>query len=79
MRKSKRKKKSKLLSLIYKVPSIGIRRAKNESSSTRRGLRMSTKNTGLHQGFKRGVWEIKCFEFRKCPRDFLEFLLRSKR
>ena len=24
-------------------------------------------------------WEIKGFGFRKCPRDFLEFLLRSKR
>ena len=69
----------KLLSSIYGVTSIGIRRVKNESSSTRRELRVGTENTGFHGGFKRGVWEIKGFGFRKCRRDFLEFLLRSKR
>ena len=40
---------------------------------------MGTENTGFRQGFKRGVREIKGFWFRKCPRDFLEFLLCSKR
>ena len=30
----------------------GIRRAKDESSSTRQGLRMSTKNTGFRREFK---------------------------
>ena len=38
--KKKRKKKSKLLSSIYGVPSVLICWAKNESSSTRRGLRV---------------------------------------
>ena len=33
--------------LIHRVSTIGIRRAKNESSSTRRGLRVSTKDTGF--------------------------------
>ena len=40
---------------------------------------MGNENTGFHRGFKRGVWEIKGFEFRKCLRDFLEFFLRFKR
>ena len=39
---------SSLLSSIYVVSTVGIRWAKNESSSTRRGLRVSTKNTGFH-------------------------------
>ena len=34
---------------------------------------MSIENTGFLQGLNRGVWEIKGFRFRKCPRDFLEF------
>ena len=78
-REEEKIKKPKLLFSIYGVPSVEIRQAKNESSSTRRGLRVGTENTGFHLGFKRGVREIKGFEFRKCPRDFLEFLLRSKR
>ena len=40
---------------------------------------VGTENIGFCQGFKRGVREIKCFGFRKCQRDFLDFLLRSKR
>ena len=36
---------SSLLFLIHGVLTVGIRRAKNESSSTRRGLRVSTKKT----------------------------------
>ena len=43
---------SSVLSLIYVVSIVGIRRAKNESSSTRRRLRVSTKNTGFHREFK---------------------------
>ena len=46
-RERKKKKKSKLLSSIYGVSPIEIRWAKNESSSTRRGLRMGTENTGF--------------------------------
>ena len=68
-----------LLSSIHRVLLVGIRRAKNESSSTRRGLCVGTENIGFRRGFKRGVREIKSFGFKKCPRDFLEFLLRSKR
>ena len=77
--REKKKEKSDLLSLIYRVPSVGIRQGKNESSSTREGLRVDTENTGFCQGFKQGVREIKGFGFRKCPRDFLEFLLGLKR
>ena len=66
-------------STIYGYRLVGIRRAKNERSSTRRGLHVGTKNTGFRRGFKQGVTEIKGFGFRKCLRDFLEFLLRSKR
>ena len=43
---------SLLVSLIYVVSTVGIRRAKNESSSTRRGLHVSTKNTGFRREFK---------------------------
>ena len=57
---------------------IGIHQDKNESSSTRRGLRVGTENTGFHRGFKGGVREIKDFGFKKRQQDFLEFLLRSK-
>ena len=59
------KKKSKLVSPIYGVPSVEILRAKNENSSTQRGLRVGIKNKGFHRGFKQGVWEIKCFGFMK--------------
>ena len=63
-KKEMRNKKFKLLSSIHRVPSVGIRRAKNESSSTRRGLHVGTENTRFHRGFKRGVREIKGFRFR---------------
>ena len=43
---------SLLLSSIYVVSTVGIRRAKNKSSSTQRGLHVSTKNTGFHREFK---------------------------
>ena len=46
--REREKKKSKLLSSIYGIPSVGISRAKSESSSTRRGLRVGTKNEGFH-------------------------------
>ena len=36
-----------LLSSMYVVSTVGIRRAKNESSSTRRGLHVSTKKHGI--------------------------------
>ena len=43
---------SSLLFLIHGVSTVGIHRAKNESSSTRLGLRISTKNTGFRREFK---------------------------
>ena len=73
------KKKFKLLSSIYRVPSIEICQLKNKSSYTQRGLRVGTKNTRLHLGFKRGIREIKGFGFRKCQQNFLDFILDSKR
>ena len=42
-RRKKRKRASKLLSLILEVSSVEIRRAKRESLSTRRGLYIHTK------------------------------------
>ena len=36
-----------LLSTIYEDRVVGVRRAKNEISSTRRGLRVGTKHTGF--------------------------------
>ena len=36
-----------LLSTIYKISSVGIRKAKNESSSHRRGLCVGTKNVNF--------------------------------
>ena len=43
---------SSLLFLIHGVSIVEIRRAKNESSSTRQRLRVSTKNTGFCREFK---------------------------
>ena len=81
MREEKREKgrELQLLPTIYEDRLVGICQAKNESSSTRRGIHMGIENTGFHRGFKQGVQEIKCFRFRKCLKDFLEFLLHSKR
>ena len=50
--REKRKRASKLLSSILEVLPIGIRRAKSESSSTRRGLHVHTKKEGFHQKSK---------------------------
>ena len=50
-----------LLSLIYGVLTIEIRRAMNESSSTQRELRVSTKNTGFRREFKLKVQKILIF------------------
>ena len=52
--RKKKKEKSKLLSLIYGVSSIRIRRAKSESSSTRRGLRVGIKKERFHRRSKGG-------------------------
>ena len=58
MRESKEGEKerehSNLLSPIPGVLSVEIRRAKSESSSTRRGLRVGTKNEGFHRRSKKG-------------------------
>ena len=81
-RESERREKEEsqeLPSKIYEVPPVEVCRAKNESSSHQRGLRVGTENAGFHQGFKRGVREIKGFGFGKRPRGFLVFLLRFKR
>ena len=40
------------LSQIYGNLIVGIRRAKNEKCSMRRGLRVGTKNTGFHLEFR---------------------------
>ena len=79
LRQGEKRNKSKLLFSIYGVPSIGIRRAKNKSSSTRQGLRVGNENMGFRGGFKQGIREIKDFGFKKCPRVFLKFLVCSKR
>ena len=48
-REKERKKESfKLLFSILGDMLVGIRRATSESSSTRRGLRVDTKNEGFH-------------------------------
>ena len=50
----KERKHSNLLSPIPKVPPVGIRRIKNESSSTRRRLSVGTKKEGFHRRSKGG-------------------------
>ena len=40
-----------LLSSIYGVSTVGIHRTKKEKCSTRRGLRVSTKNKGFRRDF----------------------------
>ena len=47
-KRERKKRRQRLIYSIYGVPSVGIRRAKSESSFTRRGLRVSTKNEGFH-------------------------------
>ena len=75
----KNKELPRLLSSIYEVPSVGIRRAKNESSYTRRGYAWVPKTRDFSKDSSEEFLEIKGFGFRKCPLDFLEFFLRSKR
>ena len=41
-----------ILSQIYENLTVGFRRDKHEKCSTRRGLRVSTKNTGFHREFR---------------------------
>ena len=54
-RKEKRERgESRLPPTIYGVPLIVFRRAKNESSSHRRGVRVSTRKEGFHRSSKRG-------------------------
>ena len=80
--KSERREKEEsqeLPSKIYGVPSVEVHRAKNESLSHRQGLCVGIENEGFHRGSNQGVWEVKCFLFRKCPRGFLGVLLRSMR
>ena len=48
------KRASKLLYSILGVLSVGICRAKSESSSTKRGPRVGTKNEGFHRRSKGG-------------------------
>ena len=43
---------SNLLSQIYENLTAGIRRDKHEKCSTRRGLRVSTRNTRFHREFR---------------------------
>ena len=50
----KEKEHSNLLSPILGVSFVGIHQAKSESSSTRRGLRVSTKKEGFHRRSKGG-------------------------
>ena len=49
-----RKEHSNLLSPILEVLFVGIHRAKSESSSTRRGLRVGTKKEGFHRRSRGG-------------------------
>ena len=50
----KEREHSNLLSLIPGVLSVGIHRAKSESSSTQQGLRVGTKKKGFHRRSKGG-------------------------
>ena len=54
--REKKNEKPKIFSSIHRVPPVGIHRAKNESSSTRRGLRVSTKNMGFRRGLLGGSY-----------------------
>ena len=73
------RKRPRLLYIIYGIPSVGIRQANNDSSSHRCGLRVGTENMRFLRGSKQGVQEIKGFGFKKHPRGFMRFILRSKR
>ena len=73
------RKRPRFHSTIYGIPSVGIRQAKNDSSSHRCGLRVGIENMRFLRESKQGVQEIKGFRFRKRPRGFMRFILRSKR
>ena len=49
-----------LLNLLSSIPeflTVGFRRVKHEKCSTRRGLRVGTKNTGFHLEFRKKNWK----------------------
>ena len=50
----KERRELRLPPTINGVPLVGFHRAKNESSSHRQGVRMSTRKEGFHQSSKRG-------------------------
>ena len=52
--KTERKRSSRLLSMIHKVPLVGIRRDMNKSSLPRQGLCVHTKKERFHQRSKGG-------------------------
>ena len=57
-----------LLSTIYRVPLVGIHRAKSESSSIRRGRRVSTKKGELSPKIqRRRLREINDFRLGRLP------------
>ena len=67
-RERKRKKESKLLSSILGVPPVGIRQAKSESSSTRRGLHVCKNRRRISPKIQmRGFQEIKDFGLGRLP------------
>ena len=51
--------RTKLLSVIYGVSLVRVHRAKSESSSTQRGLRVGIKNVGFCQRFEGGFGKSK--------------------
>ena len=69
----------KLLYSIFGILPVGIRRAKSESSSTRRGLRMGTQKEGFHRRSEGGdLGKSKFLGLGKFLRPSL-VLLRFKR
>ena len=66
----KEREHSNLLSPILGVLSVGILRAKSKSSSTRRGLRVGTKNEGFHRKSKGG-------DFRKSKFSGLRSVIQT--
>ena len=76
-KEGEKERESNILLMIHGVPLVGIRRAKNQSSSSRPRLRMGTKNEGFHRRFKEGVITTQIVLFHTLKSPGFEHFLRS--
>ena len=64
--KEEKRENSKLLPLIYRVPLVGIRRAKSKSSYTRRGYTWVLKRRDFNENPKEKISRNQIFGIKRC-------------